>query len=311
MLGRIVGETVQLDCQCADGLPAIKADESNLEQVLMNLVVNARDAMPNGGRITISAGSAVLCTTDVASNPNRRAGSFVIISVADEGCGMDEATQARIFEPFFTTKGVGRGTGLGLSTVYGIVEQHEGWVEVKSAVGAGSTFSVYLPALDDTAGDPTSVAKPAEPVAPVAALPPGATVFVVEDEAGVRKLVVRVLTRSGFKVIEASSGPEAMEMAQSVASEAQLLLTDMVMPGGMSGGVLASKLMALNPKLKVVYTSGYSPEALAQNGSLEEGLNFLPKPFTRDELVGTVTRSLQSSSPHTQEVIAAAGTQAT
>lgn len=310
MLGRIVGETVQLECQCAEQVPAIKADESNLEQVLMNLVVNARDAMPNGGRITISAGSTVLQTHDLAFNSNRRTGSFVVIAVADEGCGMDEATQARIFEPFFTTKGVGRGTGLGLSTVYGIVEQHEGWVEVKSAVGAGSTFSVYLPALEEIAGEAPLRATATEPVTPAAPLPPGTTIFVVEDEPGVRKLVVRVLTKSGFKVIEACSGPEAMGMAQSVASDAQLLLTDMVMPGGMSGGVLASRLLALNPKLKVVYTSGYSPEALAQSGSLEEGLNFLPKPFTRDELVGTVTRSLQSASPRTQEIIAGIGTQA-
>lgn len=308
MLGRIVGETVELECQCAETLPRIKADESNLEQVLTNLIVNARDAMPGGGRITITAGSTSLRTSDLAFNRNRRSGSFVVISVVDQGCGMSDEVLGHIFEPFFTTKDVGRGTGLGLSTVYGIIEQHEGWVEVESAVGRGTTFRVYLPALEET---PEAAALPASPeaVAPVLPVPEGTTIFVVEDEPGVRKLVVRVLSKSGFKVIEASSGPEALEMAQSVATQAQLLLTDMVMPGGMSGGVLASRLMALNEKLKVVYTSGYSPEALAQSGSLEEGLNFLPKPFTRDELVGTVTRSLQSSSPRTQEVIAAGGVQ--
>ncbi len=308
MLGRIVGETVELECQCAETLPRIKADESNLEQVLTNLIVNARDAMPGGGRITITAGSTALRTSDLAFNRNRRSGSFVVISVVDQGCGMSDEVLGHIFEPFFTTKDVGRGTGLGLSTVYGIIEQHEGWVEVESAVGRGTTFRVYLPALEET---PEAAALPASPeaVAPVLPVPEGTTIFVVEDEPGVRKLVVRVLSKSGFKVIEASSGPEALEMAQSVATQAQLLLTDMVMPGGMSGGVLASRLMALNEKLKVVYTSGYSPEALAQSGSLEEGLNFLPKPFTRDELVGTVTRSLQSSSPRTQEVIAAGGVQ--
>ncbi len=304
MLGRLVGETIQLECHAADNLPSINADVSSIEQVLMNLVVNARDAMPQGGKICITAGATVLATPDLACNASRRAGSFIVLRVADDGSGMDEATMARIFEPFFTTKGVGKGTGLGLSTVYAIADQHDGWVEVESAPGKGSTFAIYLPVL--AAVEAPAAAEPSAPSAkaPEIVNPADVTIFVVEDEVGVRKLVVRALDRSGFKVVEASSGPEAISLSKTVAAGANLMLTDMVMPGGMSGGVLASQLMAGNPKLKVVYTSGYSPETLARSEALEEGLNFLPKPFTRDQLVATISNALRSSSPRTQTIIA-------
>ncbi len=304
MLSRMLGETIQLECHSAEWVPAIKADESDIEQVLANLVVNARDSMPQGGQVRIMAGSTRLKTQDLAYNRHRRTGEFVVLTVADEGCGMDQATQARIFEPFFTTKGVGQGTGLGLSTVYGIADRHEGWVEVESQLGQGTTFKVFLPAMaEPPASEPSPIADPqTAPVEP--ACSNEATIFVVEDEPEVRKLVAKVLSRAGFKVVEAASGPEALVVSRTLAANAQLLLTDMVMPGGMSGGVLASQLLAINPQLKVVYTSGYSPETLARSESLEEGLNFIPKPFTRDQLVATVTKALQSSHPRTQMVIA-------
>ncbi|MDQ8153249.1 MAG: DUF3365 domain-containing protein [Gemmatimonadota bacterium] len=281
MLGRLLGEHVTIDATRAAALPQIDADASMLEQVLVNLAVNARDAMPSGGRLTLVT-QAITFDEEQAAQPPRRPGRFVVLTVTDSGTGMDKGTLERVFEPFFTTKAPGVGTGLGLATVHGIVAQHGGWIEVDSQLGRGTTFRVYLP-------ESTGCAAPA-PESASATVPGGTeTILVVEDEAGVRSLLVRLLRRLGYTVLEASNGREALSVWQGGSVSVDLLLTDMVMPGRMTGLELADAMRARVPGLKVIITSGYSGELAAQGAPASAGVIFLPKPYQSSQL-GLVVR---------------------
>src|ERR1051325_1632324 len=303
MLSRLIGETIVLDCELAAELPQVVGDEANLGQVILNLVVNARDAMPSGGQIHLSTCSvdwapplsnseAVSCKTG-----ERRAGRFICLTVTDEGTGMDQEVLNRLFEPFFSTKPVGKGTGLGLSTVYGIVKQHAGWVEVSSQLGQGSTFHVFPPAAapgDGTATDDLAASEALRPQTRPE-LGGGETVLVVEDEILVRDLVCVTLAQHGYRILQAGSGPEALEVARSCGQPIDLLLTDMVMPNGMTGSALAERLLQQSDRLKVVFTSGYSAEMLESDTPTIEGLNFLAKPYEPVKLLKTVRRCLDSA----------------
>jgi len=285
MLQRMLGEDIALECALADQLPALLADPGMLEQVMMNLAVNARDAMPKGGQLCIRTEALTVEASHLRDNPQGRVGDFVCLSVIDTGCGMDPGVLSRIFEPFYTTKEVGKGTGLGLATVYGIVQQHHGWLEVQSDVGRGTAFRVYLPVH---AGAPTEAARSTGMA--VTAVGQG-TVLLVEDEPALRGLASRVLEKSGYRVLQARSGPEALDIWRQHGERIDLLLTDMVMPEGIDGRELADRLTAEKPTLKVVYTSGYSPEAVAKGHRFERA-NFLPKPYSPAALTQTVATCL-------------------
>jgi len=287
MLTRLIGENIQLNFESGSHLPTVKADAGMLEQVLLNLVVNARDAMPEGGRITISTSAVEFVPADVAVHPERRPGRFLCLSVADTGSGMADTTLKRIFEPFFTTKEAGRGTGLGLATVHGIVAQHAGWIEVQSALDQGTTFRVLLPATVET------VAKSTEP-APSEPLPHGQeTILLVEDEVRVRRMVGRSLRALGYQVHEAANGQEAMKLWQLHGPQIDLLFTDMVMPEGMTGLELTERLQALKPGLKAIISSGYSAEIVQAGVPDKAGILYLPKPYETRILANTVRNVLQ------------------
>jgi CheY-like chemotaxis protein len=299
MLAHTLGETIQLQCTAAPGLPCVRADESGLEQLILNLALNARDAMPTGGQLSISAEPVRLTPAETADHADRRPGDFVTLRVTDTGCGMDPQTLNRVFEPFFTTKPIGRGTGLGLSTVYGIVKQHEGWIEVESQPGSGTTFRVFLPAISELPRpEPVAQETGCEESPEITADEP---ILVVEDEPDVRKFMTCVLSARGYRVVPASSGADALVQWNRLNGKVRLLLTDMVMPGGISGCALAERLCQHQPGLKVVFTSGYSPEAVANADSFREGRNFIAKPFTRDRLLAIVQHVLGcGSSPFGQ-----------
>lgn len=282
MLQRILGEDIVLQFSWEGDVPTVHADTGMIEQVLMNLAVNARDAMPQGGRLMISTTALKVGAEYIRRHPEARPGEFVCLSVRDSGCGIPPEVLPHIFEPFFTTKDVGKGTGLGLATVYGIVAQHQGWIEVNSHLGEGTTLRVCLPA----AGEPEDTADDVEAAAPVRG---GCeTILVVEDEAGVRSLLRDVLRRYGYRVLEAVSGAAALEVWRQHGAEVDLLLTDMVMPDGLTGGELARRLTAERPDLKVIYSTGYSEELLGRNLSVEEGVNFLQKPYNPTKLAQTI-----------------------
>ena len=285
MLSQLIGENYEIQVDCPPGVPAVLADEGGMEQTLINLVLNARDAMPAGGVIRFETGLSVLDEAAANSNPDARAGRFVWLAVSDHGCGMNSELLARIFDPFFTTKDVGRGTGLGLSTIQGIVKQHEGWIEVASQVGHGSIFKVFLPVCDQAPAPPSANGvqrdSPSEPGR-------GETVLVVEDEPAVRTLASAALKRRGYRVLDAADGHTALEVWKRSAGQVDLLLTDMVMPGGMSGGALGRTLQSRKPQLKVIYTSGYSPEIMREDSLLAQDVNFLPKPYELSALLKAV-----------------------
>jgi len=291
MLRRLLGEKTQLQTALCGGLPHVLADTTSLEQVLMNLTLNARDAMPEGGAITIATDSVHLTEDAVQGRTDARPGEFIRLSVIDTGTGMDEATRNRIFEPFFTTKGINKGTGMGLATVYGIVKQHDGWVEVSTALGKGTTFHVMLPVTDRRADAST-----------VAAMIPAAdngdhTIFVVEDDEAVRTLVVEILESYQYRVISAENGDTAIAMWPRVCDEVDLLLTDMVMPGNANGLDVARHCISSKPDLKIIYTSGYSSELFSSNVSLRDGVNYLPKPYLTGKLTAIIRSALDPKSP--------------
>lgn len=273
MLTRLIGENIDLATKQAADLGMVKADPSQVEQIIMNLVVNARDAMPHGGKVTIETANITLDDQDALKHVAVKAGEYVMLAVSDTGTGIDEETQARIFEPFFTTKEVGRGTGLGLSTVYGIVKQSGGNIWVYSEPGFGTVFKVYLPRID-------AAASIIEKLVMESAAPQGTeTILLVEDEDLVRGLTRKVLSEAGYKVLEAKSGAEALELTRGYAGPIDLLLTDVVMPA-VSGKEVAERLKELRPAARVLFMSGYTDEAIVRHGVLDANVEFLQKPYT-------------------------------
>jgi CheY-like chemotaxis protein len=279
MLGRLIGEQVDLVSILAPDLCAVRADRGQLEQVLMNLVVNARDAMPGGGRLALETANVELDGALLKDGPVRP--GYVLLAVTDEGVGMDEATMERLFEPFFTTKDRGQGTGLGLATVYGIVKQSGGHIWVSSEPGQGATFKVFLPRADQD--DPVEEAlRIRETVAGGTE-----TVLVVEDEEAVRLLTRTILEKAGYRVVDASDARQAEALFEQDASRFQLLVTDVIMPG-LTGPELFQRLAQRRPDLKVLYVSGYTDDAIVHQRQLTVGVGFLQKPFTADALTRRV-----------------------
>jgi PAS domain S-box-containing protein len=287
MLQRILGEDVGIHISYAPQPLPVYADAGMLEQILMNLAVNSRDAMPTGGRLVIETSVVELDEFAAAQRPQARPGRFACLSVSDTGRGIAPENLPRIFEPFFTTKAVGKGTGLGLATVFGIAQQHNGWINAYSEAGKGSTFRLYLP-LQMVAADPE------EDRQTISALRGGSeTILLVEDEQSLRVLTRDVLTRLGYRVLEATTGVTALDVWKEHRDEIRLLLTDLVMPDGVSGRELAKQLSEADPKLKVIYTSGYSRDVAGHNFPLQEGVNFLSKPFQAAKLAQTVRTCLE------------------
>jgi signal transduction histidine kinase/ActR/RegA family two-component response regulator len=281
LLRRIIGEDVILDARLTPDLPGVRADPGQIEQVIVNLAVNSRDAMPGGGRLTIETSQVSLDQEYADSHPGVRPGRYVLVAVTDTGQGMDQETQLHAFEPFFTTKTSGKGTGLGLATVYGIVRQSEGHVAAYSEVGVGTTMKVYLPEVEGAAESlaPHVTETPA---------PSGAeTVLLVEDEEGVAKLARKVLERQGYTVLRARDGAEAVALGQAHPGLIDLLVTDVVMPG-MGGPEAADLLRRLRPALRILFMSGYADQAVTGHRILDPSVPYLQKPFTPEALARKV-----------------------
>ena len=289
MLRRLLGEDVELRAALDSDLGAVKVDPSQLEQVVLNLAVNARDAMPEGGTLTIETQNAELDQEYVHGHLSAQPGPYVMLAVSDTGVGMDAGTQARIFEPFFTTKEKGRGTGLGLATVYGIVKQSGGWIWVYSEPGHGTTFKVYFPRV-------AAVAAPATvSVAPPTSVRGSETILVVEDDETIRNLVLKVLKGNGYTVLVAANGDEAERVAERHPGRIHLLITDVVLPG-LSGPEVARRLVATRTDTRALYLSGYTNDAVLRRGVLEAGVAFLQKPFTPGVLGRKVREVLDQTS---------------
>ena len=287
LLPRTLGEDITYQFQYASELPVLHADRGLIEQVFMNLAVNARDAMPRGGQLMVSTALVDIDAGYVERHPTEaREGRFVCLTISDTGCGMDQMTLSRLFEPFFTTKEFGKGTGLGLATVFGIVKQHQGWIEVRSQLGQGTSFMIYLPPA--SGAEARSNAAATEP----ARLQGHETIMLVEDEPPVRWIIKEVLTQYGYNVLEAGSGVEALAQWHQHHAEIKLLLTDMVMPVGLGGQELAEKFVSQRPDLKVIFISGYSPQVAGKGFKVLDGLNFLQKPFDGARLALAVRQSL-------------------
>jgi PAS domain S-box-containing protein len=288
MLERLVGEHVQIDFRPQSLMLSIHADSSMLEQIAMNLAVNARDAMPNGGKIFITTSLETIHRAPTPMDPERRDGEFICLAFRDNGTGMDTQILNRIFEPFFTTKAAGKGTGLGLSTVFGIVRQHQGWLDVESKPNQGTIFRCYFPAS-------LQPADKTEPLVDTSLRNGCETILVAEDEDVLRAMVVQVLKIQGYHVLEAASGSHALEVMENANRPVDLLLTDMVMPGGVMGGELAERATRQCPRLKVIYTSGYSPGMAGRDISLLADRNFLPKPYSIGKLAQVIRECLDTT----------------
>jgi two-component system cell cycle sensor histidine kinase/response regulator CckA len=285
MLQRVLTEDIQTQFKFSPQRLLIHADAGMMDQILLNLAVNARDAMPKGGRLIIETSAVQFDEVMAAQTSQARPGSYACVSVTDTGGGISPEILPRIFEPFFTTKDFGKGTGLGLATVFGIVQQHQGWINVYSEVGQGTTFRVYLPL---TQPSDRKIIQPS-----LTSIRGGnETILLVEDDSSVRASVRSTLSRLGYLVMEAAAGVEALEVWTQYRSEIRLLLTDLVMPGGINGKELAQRLLKDNPKLKVLYASGYSADIADKDFILEEGVNFLTKPYAADKLAQTVRNCL-------------------
>jgi PAS domain S-box-containing protein len=287
MLQRVIGEDVRLTTDLHPRLGGVKADAGQLQQVLLNLAVNARDAMPRGGRLTIVTRAVTLDEGAAHARPGVRPGPYALLEVADTGCGMVPEVRAHIFEPFFTTKGPGKGTGLGLAVVHGIVQQAGGHIEVSSEPGAGTAVAIYLPLVGQPARSGKSFAGP--PPAPRGS----ETVLLVEDDGAVRALARHVLLGAGYAVLEAGNGEEALRVGAEHRGAIHLLVTDVVMPD-MGGRQLAERLLGLRPEMRVLYVSGYTDDAVVRHGVLEDEVHFLPKPFLPDALAHKVREVLDA-----------------
>ena len=288
LLPRLIGEDIELVIRTAKSAGSVRADASQMEQVIMNLAVNARDAMPNGGKLVIETANADIEQTYTASHPLMKPGPYVQLVVTDSGIGMDAETQAHIFEPFFTTKEKGKGTGLGLATVYGIVKQSGGFIWVYSELGKGTSFKIYLPRVGQTEEHGATPRAAAE-------LPMGTeTVLLTEDEQDVREIARQFLESGGYRVIEAKNGAEAIRLAAEHRGRIQLLVTDMVMPG-MTGQELASRLQREHPGLNVVFMSGYSEHAATEMADADPSVRLLTKPFSRAAILRTVREILRAA----------------
>jgi PAS domain S-box-containing protein len=288
ILTRSLGENIEIQFKFAMQALFIHADVGMIDQVLLNLAVNARDAMPKGGRLVIETSAVEFDETTPAHSAQMRHGKFICLAVSDNGTGIAPENLSKIFDPFFTTKEVGKGTGLGLATVFGIIQQHQGWINVYSEVGKGTTFRIYLPRLSKT-----SEGKIATPTTEYGR-GGNETILFVEDEPTLRSSVKTALSRLGYRVLDAINGVEALEIWNAKRDEIQLVLTDMVMPGGINGMQLGERLLKDNPKLKIIYASGYSSEIVDKNFPLKEGVNFLAKPFEMHKLAKTIRDNLDA-----------------
>jgi two-component system, cell cycle sensor histidine kinase and response regulator CckA len=288
MLRRLIGEDIDLKIVLPERLGTVKADRGQIEQVLLNLAVNARDAMPQGGQLTIEATNSELGQSDVNRFRYVTPGRYVMLRVTDSGCGMNSELQSHIFEPFFTTKEKGKGTGLGLATVYGVIKQSGGYIWVDSEPGKGAAFRIYLPEVEESPDRPGEQ----KPQAKRRTTAPR-TILLVEDEESLRKLARSILVGAGYVVLEAHDGTKALQLSKETTDVIDLVLTDVVMPG-MSGRQLADELSRLRPEMMVLYMSGYSDGAIADHGVLESGISVLHKPFTRDQLLRRVDDALAS-----------------
>ncbi len=287
MLNRVVGEAITLRCHFAGDLPSVNADVGMIEQILINLIVNARDAMPQGGSIDITTETIHLDAAHAEIHPEARPGEYVGITISDTGTGIYPEYLPRIFEPFFTTKQPGAGAGLGLATVYGIVKQHQGWIEVSSQLGQGTSFRMFLPA------NPLDAARATVPRAKAVRVARQEKILLVEDDDDVRMVTRDVLEESGYHIWDAANGLEALNIWKTNASKIDLLLTDIIMPGGLNGRELADRLRQDRPALKVILMSGYS---LDRMGKIQTHSQILPKPFSLDHLTETVRNCLDAAS---------------
>ncbi len=285
LLRRIVDKNIDLETRFAPELPAVHADSAMLEQVLMNLVINARDAMPNGGRLVVLLDAVDVDTARTAVHPGVKPGRFVRLCVVDTGCGIRPENLPRIFQPFFTTKAPGAGTGLGLATVFRIVTEHHGWIEVDSEIDVGTNFQVFLPALE-------SAAAKIETKAPPPATGHGEPILLLAVDASVRTLASAVLERFGYRVFEASTATAALKLWDDRGGDFDLLITDLILPFGISGRELVDRLVRAKPELRVIYMSGYSADVVAQNLSIDAGQAWLQKPYSAEQLAAIVRQSL-------------------
>jgi PAS domain S-box-containing protein len=286
MLGRLLGEDITLQINFAARPPVVEADASMLEQILLNLSVNSRDAMPRSGRLSISIDECVVDAEHVRRFSEARPGNFIRLSHVDTGCGIPPENLPRIFEPFFTTKEIGKGTGLGLATVFGIVKQHNGWIEVESESGKGATFRIFLPASTQ------AVAKTEQYDTQLRVQDGTETILIVEDERDLREIVTRTLTHHGYRVFQATDGNDALEIWREQKDNIDLVFTDVIMPGGMNGRELADRLWMEKPGLKIIFTTGYGANALGSDYKLDLATNYLPKPYLPQSLVRLVRRCL-------------------
>jgi two-component system, cell cycle sensor histidine kinase and response regulator CckA len=299
MLPRLIGEDIALKLELDPSLSQVKADPGQIEQVLLNLTVNARDAMPDGGKLLVQTANVDLDPVYAHDHPGARPGSYVMLRVTDTGTGIDPEIQSQIFEPFFTTKERDKGTGLGLATVYGIVKQSGGYIAVDSEKGKGASFSVYLPRLE----------QPTQVIAPVTAAPVNTrgteTILLVEDAEPLRKLAELFLKESGYRILSAADGQQALQIARLHFGPIHLLLTDVVMPG-MNGRVLGERLAPTQPGMKVLYMSGYTDSFIAGHGVLEPGTQLLHKPFNQETLTRKVRDVLDARDTTQQQQPASA-----
>jgi nitrogen-specific signal transduction histidine kinase/CheY-like chemotaxis protein len=288
MLVRLIGEDIELRSLPGPGLATVKIDPGLAEQVLVNLAVNARDAMAGGGALVIETATVTLDEEYRRSHPLVEPGEYVRLAISDTGCGMSDEVKRHLFEPFFTTKPLGQGTGLGLATIYGAIRQSNGHVEVYSEVGKGTTFKIYLPA---ESGAPESLTPPLDP-RPVAG--GSETILVVEDDARVRHIATHVLLDAGYRVLSASNGEAALAVASNHGDPIHLLVTDVVMPG-MNGRQLAERLVQSHPETRALFTSGYTENIIAHHGVLDSGIEFLSKPYTLEVLTRRVREMLDKA----------------